>query len=205
MKAKFIGFYWTLPVPWAGFNALPKGVDEAAEKSITIRYQRDRVRRWVNAQPGELITEEVFLELAPDRGTDMIIPEIDRLLSRCRKESATLVLVDFSEAYGWRRHGPLWDRLAQTEFCMPLDPSAIMMDGAEFDPAIHFRTWREIEYSHAAAKPDRKADLADAIGQLSDEHTTDRSLAKALNESGLSTPTGKPWTADNLRKFLKTL
>ena len=65
--------------------------------------------------------------------------------------------------------------------------------------------WREIEYSHVAAKSDRKADLADAIGQFSEEHTTNRSLAKALNESGLSTPTGKPWTADNLRKFLKTL
>jgi hypothetical protein len=189
-KTKYIGFYWTLPVPWAGFNALPKDVDDAAEKSVTIRYQRDYVRRWVKDERGELIAEEVFLELAPDRGTDMIIPEIDRLLSRCREESAILVLVDFSDAFGWRRHGPLWDRLDQEKFCMALDPSAIMMDGAEFDPAHHFRTWREIEYSHAATKSDRKADLADAIGQLSEEHTTNRSLAKALNESGLSTPTG---------------
>jgi hypothetical protein len=204
-KSKYIGFYWTLPVPWAGFNALPKDVDEAAEKSITIRYQRDYVRRWVKDGRGELIVEEVFLELAPDRGTDMIIPGVDRLLSRCRKESAKLVLVDFSDAFGWRRHGPLWDRLDQEEFCMPLDPSPIMIDGAEFDPVLHFRTWREIEHSHAATKSDRKADLADAIDQLSETHTTNHSLAKTLNESGLSTPTGKTWTADNLRKFLSTL
>jgi hypothetical protein len=204
-KAKFAGFYWTLPVPWAGFNMLPKEVDEAADKSITIRYQRDRVRRWVKDERGELIAEEVFLELAPDRGTDMIIPEIDRLLSRCQQESAKLVLVDFSDAFGWRRHGPLWDRLAKTELCMALDPSPIMLDGAEFDPVHHFRTWREIEHSRTAAKSERKTDLADAISQLSSEHTTNNLLAKALNTSGLSTPTGKPWTTENLRKFLKTL
>ena len=204
-KAKYIGFYWTLPVPWAGFTELPKDVDEAAGKSVTIRYQRDYVRRWVKDERGELIAEEVFLELAPDRGTDMIIPEIDRLLSRCREESTKLVLVNFSDYFGWRPHGPLWDRLGKEDFCEPLDPIPISMDGAEFDPVHHFRTWREIEYSHAAAKSDRKADLADAIDQLSEEHMTNHSLAKALNESGQSTPTGKLWTADNLRKFLKTL
>lgn len=103
----FIGFYWTLPVPWAGFSHLPRDVDAAAAKSRTIRYQRDRVRRWVRDEPGELSAEEVFLELAPDRGSEHVLPLIDKLLDRCRSQSARLVLVDFSVAYGWRRHGPI--------------------------------------------------------------------------------------------------
>ena len=66
----YIGFYWTLPVPWAGFRDLPNDADEASGLSRTIRYQRDRVRRWVKEEKGELIDETVFLETEPDRGSD---------------------------------------------------------------------------------------------------------------------------------------
>lgn len=40
----YIGFYWTLPVNWAGFTTLPADADEAAKGSLTIRYQVDLVR-----------------------------------------------------------------------------------------------------------------------------------------------------------------
>lgn len=35
----YIGFYWTLPVNWAGFTTLPSDADAAAKVSCTIRYQ----------------------------------------------------------------------------------------------------------------------------------------------------------------------
>ena len=43
----YLGLYWTLPVPWAGFTRLPKDAKAAAARSRTIAYQRERVRRWV--------------------------------------------------------------------------------------------------------------------------------------------------------------
>jgi hypothetical protein len=52
---RFVGFYWTLPVPFAAFTALPDDIDAAAEKSMTVRYQRERVRRWVKEEKGELL------------------------------------------------------------------------------------------------------------------------------------------------------
>ena len=204
-ERKFLGFYWTLPVPWAGFNALPKDVDEAARASTTIRYQRERVRRWVKQEGGEIIAEETFLELAPDRGSEQLVSVVEKLLKRCEREDAKLVLVDFSEAFGWRRHGALWDRLDGEDVCEPLDPSPILMDGTEFDPVQHFRTWREIEYAHVSGKTDRKAELAETIKDLATDHETNASMAQALNAAGLFTPNGKRWTADNLRKFMKTL
>jgi hypothetical protein len=202
---KFLGFYWTLPVPWAGFQSLPNDVDAAAKQSHTIRYQRDRVRRWVKDEGGILVAEEVFLELAPDRGSDQIVHELDRALNRCRKERATLVLVDFAEVFGWRRHGSLWDRLQNSLMPhIPLDPAPIFIDGVEFDPVDHFRLWRDIEHAHAEAKSNRKADLAKVIGQLAAEHESHVALTEELNARGVTTPTGKQWTDDNLRKFLKS-
>jgi hypothetical protein len=148
----------------------------------------------------------VFLELASDRGSDFIVPEIDRVIARCRSEEAALVLVDFSYEFGWRRHGPLWEWLVSADVTREtLDPIALVIDGAEFDPVQHFRTWREIERNHAETKPQRKAAIADAINRLGNEHTTHAALAEALKAEGLSTPNGKPWTADNLRKFIKAL
>jgi hypothetical protein len=202
---KYIGFYWTLPVPWADFRTLPTNADSAAEKSLTIRYQRDRVRRWVREEHGELIAEEVFLELQPDRGSEQIVPIVEHLLARCHSEQAVFILVDFSDAFGWRRHGPLWDRLADERLCMPLDPAPITLNGEEFDPVEHFRAWREIEYAHASSKPQRKAAIAKAISELQSSNSTLAELAIALNAEGVLTPSGRQWTEDNLRKFLKSM
>lgn len=203
---KFIGFYWTLPVPWAGFTDLPKDVDAAAAASRTICYQRDLVRRRVIDEPGMLIGEEVFLELAPDRGSELILPTIERLLKRCRAKDARLALVDFKEALGWRRHGPLWDRLeAERDLVKWLFPDEIIIGGKVFDPVRHFRAWREIEHAHAQAKPERRAEIARALETLATDNPTHATLAKALNGDGIRTPTGRRWTAENLRKFLKSL
>jgi hypothetical protein len=200
---RFIGFYWTLPVPWAGFRDVPKDVDAAAELSQTIRYQRDRVRSWVKSEKGTMTHEEVFVDLQPDRGTEQVVPVIDRLLTRCAAEHAELVLVDFSDAFGWRRHGPLWDRLGNGKLCTQLDPAPITIDGVSFDPVGHFRAWRELEEAHASSKSARKDTVMQAVEGLLSDNPSMKALAQSLNEAGHRTPNDKPWTEDNLRKFLK--
>ena len=202
---KFIGFYWTLPVPWAGFNELPKDLDAAADASKTNRYQRERVRKWAKAQKGTLIHEEVFMELLPDRGSEQIAPAIDKLLSRCRDEAATLLLVDFSQAFGWRRHGTLYDKLRDERLAIALEPEPVEVDGAPFDPVGHFRSWRDLQDAFIAEKPDRKAAITTAIQNSGTQDTTLAKQAAALNRQGMKTPTGKRWTEDNLRKFLKAM
>jgi hypothetical protein len=201
-KKKFLGFYWTLPVPWAGFKALPLNVDDAAELSRTIRYQRDLVRRWVKVEGGELVAEEVFLELEPDRSSEHISHGLNRAFERCRTDEATLVLVNFFSSFGSRPHHQLWSRLRGSNVeHMQLEPEPILIDGKMFDPIEHFRGWRVLQDAHAESKPERKAELAKAIKHFQMENPSNVTIAEALNESGLTTITGKPWTSDNVRKF----
>jgi hypothetical protein len=193
------------PAP-GGLTSLPKDPEAAAQASRTIRYQRERIRRWVREEGGTIIYEEVFLELAPDRGSEHILPTVDRFLKRCRTEKAQLVLVEFWSAFGWRRHGPLAERFeANADLCVLLDPVPLTSAEAFFDPVEHFRTWRKVEGAHAASKADRKADLAEAIAERQDGHFSLAELAKVLNADRLLTPTGKPWSRDNLGKFLRAL
>jgi hypothetical protein len=58
-----VGFYWTQPVPWARFTALPQDVEAAAKASRTIRYQREAVHREARKNHWELVDEVVYLEL----------------------------------------------------------------------------------------------------------------------------------------------
>ena len=201
---RHIGFTWTLPVPWAGFTQLPQDPAAAAQASRTIAYQRERIRRWVKEEGGTLVHEEVFLELAPDRVSDQLVQTVEQLQTRCRSEDATLVLVEFWDVYGWRRHGPLAELLDENaDACILLDPVPLTSAAGHFDPAQHFRTWRALEHTHAAGKEERRADLVQVIAQRQDGHASLKELADGLNADGLKSPTGKPWSADNLRKFMK--
>lgn len=106
---QYFAFYWTLPVPWAGFIRLPDGVDEAAQVSRTIRYQRDRIRQDIRIQRAEMAPggEMVRLELAPDRGSAEIAADFGRLLNRAMAENAMVAIIDFASHAGWRRHSHL--------------------------------------------------------------------------------------------------
>lgn len=97
MQRRYIGFYWTLPVPWAGFVSLPRDVDSAAEQSRTIRYQRDLVRRWVRQDGGFLVQEVARMESAPDRTSEAFARELEPLLRTCRGDHAQIVIVNFEE------------------------------------------------------------------------------------------------------------
>lgn len=201
----YIGFYWTLPVPWAGFRDLPNNVDEASGLSRTIRYQRDRVRHWVKEEKGELIDEAVFLETEPDRGSDLILPVVEKLLDQCREQGARLVLVNFTLAFGWRQHHELWWRLHELpDLVEPLDPIPIPIEGEVFDPVSHFRQWQKASADWVSGKAERVDIVARQIGKLSSSGLSHRQIAEALNDAGILTPaSGRPWTKDNVGKFLK--
>ena len=200
---KYLGFYWTLPVPWTGFNDLPEDADEAAEKSRTIRYQQDRIRKWVAGQKAVLVGEMTFMETAPDRGGETILPEVKKLLGRCGEENARLVVVDFSTAFGWRSHHALWSLFDDTpELVEQLDAVQIAVRGKVFDPFAHFRQWQEANAEWSEGKASRKATAAHRIGELAAMGLKNREIAEALNAECISTVTGgKPWTKDSVRKL----
>lgn len=204
----FIGFYWTLPVPWAGFVDLPKDPDAAAAASKTIRYQVEYVRHWVKQEHGTMVAEKVFIERYSDRGSDKIIATINRMIQLATKKDAQLVLVDFAEAMQWRKHGLLWDRLNESGRYIALEPKpwtieqAPLMKQEVFNPIDHFRTWRQLDTAHAALKPDARASLKAKIADLKALGATYAAIAMELNENGMPTVNGKPWTEDNVRKVL---
>ncbi len=198
----YLAFYWTLPVNWAGFTTLPHDADEAAKASLTIRYQVERVRRWVKDEKGTLLREAVFMETRPDRGTEDIQQEIGKVLTEARKKSAEVVLVDFSEAFGWRPHGPLFEMIREAENCVLLPPEPVLIDGKWWDPVDHFRAWREVDQAHQLAKEDIKDTALTAMAGLKSEGESYPAIAARLNELGMKTVNGRAWTADNVRKFM---
>lgn len=198
-----VGFYWTLPVPWAGFTTLPEDIDAAAKVSRTIRYQCELIRRHARERNYQLVAEKVFLEIAPDRGSQYVLDALRPLEAICRAKEAVLLHVDFSAVQGWRSHGPLsdWARDALVEV-ETVYPDEIQIDGGVFDPHHHFADWRKRQHEWTASKPERVARaLAEAV-RLRDAGGTHKAIAQALNDEGIPSATGKPWTADSIRKLL---
>ncbi|MFQ6756838.1 hypothetical protein [Cereibacter sphaeroides] len=122
---RHVGFYWTRPVFWAGFRQLDPSPEIAAGQSRTIRYQRALVRQWAGRVGAEIVEEVVAMEIAPDRASPALLGDLERALGIAAQKAARLVLVDFADAHGWRRHGPLWDRMAHEDHALispePLD------------------------------------------------------------------------------------
>ena len=199
---RVISFYWTLPVPWLGFTTLPKSVDEAAAASRSIHYQRERVRQWAKDEDGQMLHEEAFMETKADRGTTAILPEIDRLLARAQALDATLAMVNFAESFHWRPHTALWGRLQAEDRVMALDPVPVLIDRQFFDPTAHFRAWTDMAETHTALKPQAKVQIAARVTAMKQGGASYTAIADALNAEGVTTPSGKPWRADNLRKLL---
>lgn len=203
----FIGFYWTLPVPSAGFTKVPDDLEDAVRMSRTLRYQRELVRRHVESEKGTLVDELHFLELAPDRGSDQIERKLKKALELCRKHDAQLLFVDFMQEGGWRSH-PFMSRLMQLApvSCLGLYPEPLMIDGREFDPIAHFRRARKAFSDRGAAVERREAIIARVrkiIGQVPLATGRYRQLAEHLNAEGVKTVNGRSWSEPNLRAFLR--
>ena len=204
MQKAAVGFYWTLPVPWAGFTALPDDVEAAAKASRTIRYQREAVRRYAQDHHWALVDEVVFLELQPDRGSAHVAGALRKAEATRRKHAANLLYVDFSRVHGWRGHDPLREALGTLEaepFPVPADP--LPVDGEMFDPSAHFATWRARQQKWTAEKPARQAaTLAEGKALRAKGFGYDK-IARALNDRGIRSASGKAHTAESVRKALK--
>jgi hypothetical protein len=202
---KAIGFYWTLPVPWAGFTTLSANVDEAAEQSRTIRYQRDLICHHAKENRMDLVHEAVFLEISPDRGSDAVREALKTISVLAGANQASVLVVDFSTVQNWRSHQPLRDEARHFGLTLEMVyPDEVVIDGKPFDPAPHFEDWRRRQAEWSAGKSTR---LADALARATLLRSAGASLAKiasTMNAEGLPSPTGKPWTADNLRKAMAT-
>lgn len=207
---RFVGFYWTFPVRWAGFLDLPDDAAKAAEASRTVAYQRELVRRYVEGEKGHLVGEVAAIEVSPDRGTSAIEGDIAKAGRLCRDLNAELVYVDFYRNGGWRPHPLLGEaisklRLAGVE-AMDLPAEEIMLDGRRFDPAEHFSMWRVDEVIERAR---RRVDVPAALREALDEEPEGRGrwarVAALLNERGVPTlGGGKTWTSDNIRKAARS-
>ena len=188
----YFGIYWTFPLPWKGFLHLPEDAAAAAGASRTIRYQREVIHRHARQTGQPVEAERAFLESAPDRGSSEMVAEIVAALGK--RPDLTPVMVDFSHASNWRPHYQLIS--AMQELHADLIPAEdLLQDGFSFRPVEHFRSWSRATRDHAAAKSEHRATILAAVASGAD--------AEALNGMGLFTHTGRCWTRDNLRKFLK--
>ncbi len=208
LRQAFVGFYWTLPVPRRPVRTWPRDVEAAARLSHTIRYQLTLVRHYVTEQKGRLLDEAAFLELAVDRGTDAVAQALARPLELCAANAATLVYVDFALIHHWRPHGVMRsilddareNRGIQVQDLYP-NPETIEGMGSQFDPVKHFRRWERRQSSEAqATRSLAKREVVAALSRLPEGPGRWRVAADALNEQGVTTATGRRWTAEGVRK-----
>jgi hypothetical protein len=198
-----VGFYWTLPVPWAGFRKLPANIDEAAAASRTIRYQRALIRRYAKENNYELVHEEAFLEIEPDRGSDLVREPLQKVEAICRNANAMLLFVDFTQVQGWRSHRPMadWAQRASVDI-ESIYPGEIDLDGEHFSPDAHFSDWRLKQRDWSHKKAERRREAFSRAAQLRAEGHSYHSIAETLNRDQMLSATGKPWTADNVGKLV---
>lgn len=198
-----VGFLWTLPVPWAGFSKLPDDLDAASAASMTIRYQRAILAHHSSTWGYTLVHHEVFMEVRPDRGTEVIVGALAKAEAICRLQDAILLIVDFAEVHGWRSHPWIdgWTRETSIEV-ETVPPYAIPIDGHLFDPHDHFIRWREQQAAWMAGKADRVSRAMEQATTLRRDGLSHARIADRLNRERIPSATGKPWTGENVRKFL---
>lgn len=199
-----VGFYWTLPVTWAQFTDLPSDIEGAAASSQTIRYQMEVIRRYAKNYGYDLVKEEVFMEVAPDRGSALVRSSLGKIEALCREQDATILIVDFSLVQNWRRHGYMDEWFEQTETpVVRIPPDQLLSAEWSFDPAAHFEDWRERHYRWSATKPEREEYARARATVLKAAGLSYPAIALKLNSEQTPSPTGKPWGESNVRAFLK--
>ena len=205
----YVGFYWTLPIPSVGFISLSDDPKTASQQSRTIAYQREVIKKYA-ADEGSLIVGEIpFLEVSSDRGSKSVEHYIKKAATLCRQLNATLLFVDFREAFGWRPHVHMVRAIeAEGVLNLPVWPShdTIIVNGQPFHPAEHFKDHRMRQEVEAAQRRDI------AIERLASEAAQFPArgryavIAERLNAEGVETfQGGRPWTPDNVKKALGRL
>ncbi|PEQ12684.1 hypothetical protein B2G71_10280 [Novosphingobium sp. PC22D] len=199
MKRKAIGFYWTLPVPWAGFTKVDtKDAAKAAGQSRTIAMQRKAVHGFAKSEGYQLIAEATHIEVAPDRGGKEIAGELTKLVAQARDHDAQILYVDFGEAIQQRSHQYLRLYVGDHEAHF----TAIAL-GWPADEAFrsHFASWRERQADWTKGKAGRIEKARARADTLHGEGLALGDIALALDGEGLRSATGKSWTAEMVRKL----
>lgn len=203
LGAVYVGIYWTLPVNWAGFRDLPPEVDAAAAASRTIRYQRERVQRYVKAEAGKLIDEIAFMETRTDRATDAVRDVLLRHAPALHTTRPTLLTVRFDAAQHWRPNPFIQHAADELGLrLMSLPPDAVVIDGQVFDPARHFAAWRRRDESAMARlRLAAEEGLRSALAATAAGSGRWSVVAEMLNADGTKTIRGGRWTPENVRKL----
>ena len=202
MRQPYLGIYWTLPVNWAGFRDLPPSVEAAAAASKTIRYQRERVRRHVQDDGGDLIAEIAFMDTRTDRATDAVRDVLHRHAPTFPIVSPTVLTVRFEDNSHWRPNPFIHHAASELGLdLIGLSPDLLVIDGNIFDPASHFATWRRRDAT-AMARLRLNADeaLSAALATTPPGEGRWQTIANSLNAQHVRTIRGGGWTPENVRK-----
>ena len=214
---KYVAFYWTLPVRFAGFTYLPEDGKEAAKLSKTIRYQRTRVLQWIRGKGvEEPIKEFAFLEVQDDRGSEHIRTALHKVADYCDRENAVLVFVNFGYdgEYRARWHPGIQDftferyRVSVRGRCgkfAALRPTPVEMDLGEFDPFQYFAKRREKNKDDAERNRQKAIMGLREVIASAPSGWTYAQIAQALNDRHIATANGGIWTDDNVRHQVQNL
>ena len=201
MADKAIGVYWTLPVKWAAVRELS---DDAEQEHSTIRYQREILRRYANENGLRLVEERTFLETGPDRVSEFMTSELERIIRLACKTQAMVLAVDFAEIQGYRRNEDLRNLAATSDVdfrLLPVDP--LLVDDWSFDPIAHFKDRKKTWKGWVAGKANRRAVALDKAKTLKDQGRSCNEVATLMNDEDIPSTTGIDWSAANVRKLLK--
>lgn len=202
MGRAYVGFYWTLPVARRPFRKDATSIEEAARRSRTIQYQLIRTKRHVEEAKGDLIDQVAFVELANDRGTKHVEDALSKVALLCKQHKATMLFVDFADEFHWRPHPFMMNYITMHEIPYELVSNGQeYLDGQLFDPAKHFRHWERRQQSEAQAmRAQARQEVQAAVDSLAAKPGRYIAAADDLNARGITTTTGRPWTAESVRK-----
>ncbi|MFN5901421.1 MAG: hypothetical protein ACK439_00445 [Novosphingobium sp.] len=91
-----------------------------------------------------LAHEAAFLEIEPDRGSELIEPALLAAVNACRSHAAELLYVSFDGVAQWRAHYHMRDwpeRASLPQTAIEAEP--VILDGELFKPHAHFTAWRK--------------------------------------------------------------
>lgn len=202
LSKRFVAFYWTRPVFWAGFRHGFAGIADAYEKSATIRYQIARLAKYNTEQGGKIFDEFAFMEISSHTASKEFADEFNTtVVAAAHRHSAQILFVNFKETDGWRAHQFLDPILADEELCMPVPPDPVEVCGELFDPARHFAMWRARSESEGAKRRELALqELAVAYEHYRHSRGKWDLIRDHLNERKLLSFGGRAWSSANAEK-----
>ena len=229
---KWIALYWTLSVPWArnrdrpdGHITLSEDADIAAQQSKTIQYQQALVRRDIKIAKRQLIGEVPYIDRDAFRPSDRIKGVLNRIAERCRAEGAGFVYVRFGGPYRVRYYAELenWVKFTAKRSGIKYhfveaeghdNNSESGQDGHEtyqpkqhysglIDPFAHFRAWKAAGQERKDGSEQQIGKIIELVAELRSRGETFSQVATQLNSREIYSTTGRLWTAEGLRKFVK--